>query len=259
MVGFAAYPDSVPPELKSRREFLREGIAPALFPPFSWFRRDRRKLCGVEFRVVKRGKSDRRYLLIHGDEETARRTLLDHMKSHQGVAHLVTGSERLVQVAGGRLDPNRMFTRFGAERSFSRLNPKWSSQQVDKALDWLDARREKMLTTLLPVRGALMLALHNNSRGYSVKTELDVSEQMSLPRGDSEPHNFFLCTDQADFDKLCESPYNVVLQKGTLGQDDGSLSRLCAARGLRYVNLEVEIGNGLKQQEMLGWAEARLR
>ena len=215
-------------------------------------------MCDVEFRVVKRGRSDRRYLLIHGDEETARQTLMAHMKTRSGIAHLVTGKERMVVAAGGKLDPNRMFTRIGAERSYRRLNPAWTDAQVQQALAWLDQRREKMLGRLLPARGALLIALHNNSRGYSVKSELEISEQVSLPRGAAQPHNFFLCTEQSDFDKLCQTPYNVVLQRGTLGPDDGSLSRLCAARGLRYVNLEVEIGNLAMQTEMLQAAERLL-
>lgn len=236
----------VPRGRLSRREFL---LAAA------WPNRGRTTLCGVEFQVIKRGKSDRRYLVIHGDEETARQTLQEHMRSHEGVAHIVTGKKRNVMVAGGALDPNRMFTRVGAERSYRRLNPEWNNAQMQQALAWLDERREKMLERILPPRGALLVALHNNSRGYSVKSELENSEQTSLPRFEEEPHNFFLCTAQADFEKLCRTPYNVVLQKGTLGEEDGSLSRLCAARGLRYVNLEVEMGNAAKQREMLGAAE----
>jgi hypothetical protein len=240
----------------TRREFLQAGL-PA-FPPFSWFRRGKVRLCDVEFRVIKKGRSDRRYLLIHGDEETARQTLLDHMRTHAGTAYLVTGSKRNVTVAGGALDPNRMFTRTGAERSYRRLNQQWSGDRLEQALAWLDQRREKLLQTILPVRGALLFALHNNRRGYSIHTELPISEQASTPRLREDAHNFFLCTHQADFDRLCQSPYNAVLQKGTLGEEDGSLSRLCAARGLRYINLEVEAGNLARQTEMLLWAERNL-
>ena len=63
-----------------------------------------------------------------------------------------------------------------------------------------------------------------------------------MPARSASPHNphaFFLCTDERDFAKLATSPYNVVLQKKPPPQDDGSLSRLAAARGVRYVNLEV--------------------
>ena len=64
---------------------------------------------------------------------------------------------------------------------------------------------------------------------------------MSL-REPGNPHAFFLCTDPRDFEVLKTSPYNVVLQQRAPAQDDGSLSRLAAARGFRYVNLEVAAG-----------------
>ena len=65
------------------------------------------------------------------------------------------------------------------------------------------------------------------------------------------PHAFFLCTDEEDFRKLATSPYNVVLQKKAPPADDGSLSRLAAARGVRYVNSEVAKGHSSRQKEML--------
>jgi hypothetical protein len=51
----------------------------------------------------------------------------------------------------------------------------------------------------------------------------------------------------------------VVLQQHAPKQDDGSLSRLAAARGVRYVNLEVELGNADRQQEMMRWLEWNVR
>ena len=38
-------------------------------------------------------------------------------------------------------------------------------------------------------------------------------------------------------------------------EDDGSLSRLCATRGVRYVNIEAALGNAEAQQRMLDWIE----
>lgn len=248
------YPGKVLIQLQTRRAFLLSSLAP--FMGEASVRPRKLQLCGIDFEALRNGKSSRRYLLIHGDEETARQTLRAHMAQNAGLAHLVTGKERIVTVAGGRLDPNRMFSRAGAGRSYRRLNPQWSAAQVNAALDWLDKRRPKMLKALLPPPGGLLIALHNNSRGYSVRSEMAASEQTSLPRLETEPHNFFLCTDAADFTRLSATGYNAVLQQGTRGEDDGSLSRLCAAGGIRYLNLEVEIGNLSRQQEMLRAAES---
>ena len=71
-------------------------------------------------------------------------------------------------------------------------------------------------------------------------------------------HEFFLCTDARDFAVLKTSPYNVVLQANGPKDDDGSLSRLAAKRGFRYVNLEATLGQTEKQREMLNWLEWNL-
>jgi hypothetical protein len=49
-----------------------------------------------------------------------------------------------------------------------------------------------------------------------------------------------------------------VLQQKKPESDDGSLSRLAAHRGVRYVNLEVRQGNVDRQLEMLRWLDWNL-
>lgn len=214
-------------------------------------------LCGVRWEVIANGSSKRRYLFIHGDEVTARQVLRAHMRTHKGVAHLVTGRDRLVDVDGGKLDPNRMFTREGAERNLRKLNPAWMEAQLSAQLDRLDHEREPLLKALTPPRGGLLVVLHNNAHGYSVRDELDVSEEKALNDA-SNPHEFFLVSQPADFRILAKSPFNVVLQNKPGGEEDGSLSRLMAKRGVRYVNLEVAIGKRERQVEMLEWLEKHL-
>ena len=46
-----------------------------------------------------------------------------------------------------------------------------------------------------------------------------------------------------------------MLQQKPATEDDGSLSRLAAARGVRYVNLETQMGQAERQKEMLEWLE----
>ena len=231
----------------SRRELLAFGWFPFLAPRHI-------ALAGARFRILRTGRSKRRYLRIHGDEETARVVLERHMQTHDGIAYIIESRTRTVMVEGLTLDPNRMFSRVGAEASLRRLNRDAAPAQVERALAVLDRGREKLVRAFTPPRGGLTIALHNNARGYSVEEEVAISDAVSLHQA-AEPHAFFLCTDPRDYAVLKTSPYNVVLQQKAPPTDDGSLSRLAAARGWRYVNLEVLIGETDRQREMLSWLE----
>lgn len=203
------------------------------------------------------GAGRRSYLRIHGNETTAREALLAHLAKHAGQALIVAGRERNVVVAGGKLDPNRMFTREGAERSYRRLNPAWGPAELTKALDWLDTERPKLLAALLPAKGGLLVAVHNNGAGYSVQDEIPISDRTHLARPE-EPHEFFLASDAHDYEQLARGGYNVLWQSGLKGEEDGSLSRTCARLGVRYVNLEVGAGKLAMQTEMLEFLERAL-
>jgi len=235
----------------SRREFAAFGWLPFLRPRHI-------SLAGAHFRIVRNGRSRRRYLRIHGNEETARLVLERHMEIHEGIAYIIQSQVRNIPVDGLQVDPNRMFSRDGAELSLKNLNRDTTPGQVAHALHTLDDGREHLVRALTPPPGGLLIALHNNSESYSVNNELEISDQTSL-RQPAQPHAFFLCTDPADFETLRNSPYNVVLQQHGPKQDDGSFSRLAAARGIRYVNLEVRQGERERQREMLDWAEWNLK
>jgi hypothetical protein len=237
----------------SRRQFLLGSLAwtawssePGVvqFGPFS-------------FEALGAGRSNRRYLLIHGNEETAREVLRERMRGHQGLAHLIVGRTRHVSVGEGEIDPNRMFSREGARRNLLRLNPGWTAGQVEAALDELDSIRPALLEAILPRPGGLLVAVHNNLEGYSVRDEVPISDAVSLNEKGS-PHEFFLATDPRDYQVLARSPYNAVLQYKAPSDDDGSLSRLAARRRLRYVNIEAALGEKRKQRRMLSWLEQHL-
>ena len=234
----------------SRRQFLAFGWIPFLRPSHI-------HLAGARFRILRSGRSSRRYLFIHGNEETARAVLTRFMQTQEGIAYLIEGQARNVSIDSGQIDPNRMFSRAGAEASLKNLNPAWSPQQREAALRALDRGREHLVRALLPPRRGVLVALHNNSEEYSVTEEVPISDATSL-REPANPHAFFLCTDPADFAVLSQSPYNVVLQHDKPSVDDGSLSHLAARRGVRYVNLEVRLGQADRQLEMLRWANWNL-
>src|ERR1035437_3580963 len=65
----------------------------------------------------------RRYLRIHGNEETARQVLERHMETHEGIAYVIESRTRVVAVESLKLDPNRLFSRVGAEANLNLLNP----------------------------------------------------------------------------------------------------------------------------------------
>ena len=243
--GAGAGPGTAP--AVTRRQFLALGWFPFVRPRHI-------SLAGARFRILRNGRSPRRYLRIHGNEETARQVLERHMEAHEGIALVIERRTRVVAVESLKLDPNRMFSRVGAEANLAALNPGVAPERVRKALDVLDRGREKLVRALTPPKGGVTIALHNNGPGYSVADEAPISDRTSL-REPGNPHAFFLCTDPRDFEILQTSPYNVVLQQHAPPQDDGSLSRLAAARGFRYVNLEVAAGQTERQREMLNWLE----
>jgi len=82
------------------------------------------------------------------------------------------------------------------------------------------------------------------------------SNESSLRQMD-RPGDFILCTSPTDYAILKQSPYNVVLQSSP-DPDDGSLSRLAARRGFRYLNVECAVGDYEAQQERLRWIDDRL-
>jgi hypothetical protein len=237
----------------SGRQIERRSFLLGWFPVF--FHRQQVDLSGIHFRVLRHGRSPRRFLVIHGDEDTARDVLTNYMRDHAGVAYVVTGKTREVEIKNAKIDPNRMFSREGARASIRSLNPNIGPEALIDVLDYLDSEREKLLKHLVPAKGSRLFALHNN-RNYSVQDELGASDRTSIKQPD-QPRNFFLCTDPKDYGILQQSPFNVVLQSQP-DPDDGSLSRLAARRGFRYINLECAIGAYDAQMERVKWLEDHL-
>jgi hypothetical protein len=241
-----------PQTVLDRREFLGSFLTALAF----WRRRDRRKLAGIEFRCIRNGHGHRRYLLIHGNEQTARQVLTLHLQSAKGTAWLVQNNTRNVVIQAGELDPNRMFSRDGAERNLRMLNPGWHDAQILNGLLMLDRNRHQVANAVWPADGDVLIAVHNNTE-YSVKDEVDNSNRVAL-NDSGNPHEFCLCTTERDFELLSKGPYNVVLQNRPRGAEDGSLSRYAAREGFRYVNIEAELGKVEKQRAMLEWVDNTL-
>ena len=108
---------------KNRREFLFSSF------PFFWRKRPFVTLEEVRFQVIRNGDSPHRYLFIHGNEETAREVLTRHMETHPGIAYITENHTRTVSIESGQIDPNRMFSRIGAERNLLSVNPGWPPER----------------------------------------------------------------------------------------------------------------------------------
>jgi len=179
------------------------------------------------------------------------------METHPGQALFIESTERNVRLNEGWLNPNRMFSREGAEKNLRKLNPSLGRKELKAALERLDRDRPTFLRTLLPPVGGLLVALHNNWEDFNVHSEIPISNRVAL-NDPEHPRDFYICTNGADFAQLSQSPYNVVLQEGNSMADDGSLSPLAGRRNLRYVNIEAQLGAFDKQKAMLGWLENAL-
>jgi hypothetical protein len=206
--------------------------------------------------VLRHGHSGRRFLLIHGNEETARRVLTEHLETASGIAYFVENRERNVPFFSGELDPNRMYSREGAEKNLRLLNPSWGDAQMENGLLVLDRTRYQLLEAVWPEKGDVLIAVHNNVE-YSVRDEIAASNRVAL-KDETNPHEFCLCTTERDFELLSKGQYNVILQNHAAGADDGSLSRFAAREGFRYVNIETGLGKYEKQRAILDWVDRTL-
>ena len=214
--------------------------------------------CGIKFEVKKNGYSNINYILIHGDEETARMLLNEHIQKYQGRAFFIKSKEREVSIGPTIVDPNRIFSRAGAEKALKKFKTDWKSKELKDLLDHLDNNRNKFLFNLFPSKGGLLIALHNNFRGYNVKDELNKSQSHSI-KEDQNPRDFIICTNENDYKKLKSGPYNIVLQSTMKEKNDGSLSWAAIDNGVRYINIETRLGWLSQQRKMLDFVENILR
>ena len=179
--------------------------------------------CGIDFKVKKNGFSDVSYIFLHGDEETARMLLSEHIMSNKGRAFFIKSKEREVLLGPTMVDPNRIFSRSGAKKALNKFKPDWEPKELENLLTELDNSRNIFLFNLFPSEGGLLIALHNNFRGYNVKDEINNSQSHSIKK-DQNPRDFIICTDLIDYKKLKQGPYNVVLQNIMVDNNNGSLS-----------------------------------
>ena len=184
--------------------------------------------------------------------------LSEHIKKNKGKAFFIKSKEREVVFGPTKVDPNRIFSRAGARKALKKFRPHWDHKELTKLLEKLDESRNIFLFNIFPSEGGLLIALHNNFRGYSVKDELTNSQLHSIKK-DKNPRDFIICTDLKDYQKLKKGPYNVVLQNIIDEDNNGSLSWPALENGVRYVNIETRLGWLSQQRKMLKFVESSLR
>ena len=211
----------------------------------------------VKFDVKENGESPNRFIWLHGDEQTARMALDDHIQRYEGIAFFIRSKTREVPFKNTIIDPNRIFSRQGAYHALKKFKPGWRSGTLQNSLDELDKQRKLFLDILMPGENGILVALHNNFRGYNVNKEKDRSQRTSI-KADQNPRDFIICTNENDFEIIASSPYNVVLQNLPPEQDDGSLSWEALRQNVRYINIETRLGYLTKQKKMLRYIEENL-
>ena len=212
---------------------------------------------GAKFNLVQNGNSPNRYIWLHGDEQTARMALDYHIRHFAGLAFFIQNETREIPFKSTIVDPNRIFSRNGAYHALRKFKPGWQRGTLKQALDEIDSERASFLDILMPGGNGLLIAVHNNFRGYNVKYEEKRSQRTSI-KPDQNPRDFIICTYEKDFEKLSIGPYNVVLQNKIPEKDDGSLSWESLRRNVRYLNVETRLGYLTKQKKMLRFIETTL-
>jgi len=216
-------------------------------------------IAGIQFKVIKNGESNRRFIWIHGDEKTAEMLLKRHLKYNYGTAFLIENHKREVFINGYMMDPNRIFSKAGAEKNLIEFNGNISKMAVDQMVNLIANDKGKFFDRITPPNGGLLIALHNNLHAYSIDDEIPISTEISLKNSEHpHHHNFFICTNRDDYNLLSKSPFNVVLQETQPKKDNGSLSWFVARKGVRFINIETRLGYLSIQTKMLQYIEDHL-
>lgn len=213
--------------------------------------------CGIPFEIKANSSSGTNYILIHGDEKTAKMLINEHIKKNKGKAFIIKSEDREVTLGPTIVDPNRLFSNSGARKALKNFKADWIKSELEELLTELKISRNKFLDSIFPSKGGLLIALHNNFRGYNINHELKRSQLFSIKKHEN-PRDFIICTNNVDYEKLKNGPYNIVLQNAINIDNDGSLSWAAIQKGVRYINIETRLGWLSQQRKMLNFVEKEL-
>lgn len=146
-------------------------------------------------------------------------------------------------------DPNRIYSDFGIFKTLKSYRS-FTAENKKKVRIFSEYVTDSLL------KGAeIIIAVHNNQKGYSVEQYLpdSIFEKSAAQihyNKERSPHDFYFVNEYAHFRYFKHLGYNVILQSKD-PEDDGSLSVYCARKKIPYINIEALEGHFEEQYEML--------
>ena len=149
-------------------------------------------------------------------------------------------------------DPNRIFSLVGIKNTLLKLNPNVKSIPLE-----VEEGIQRFSDSLLSIfrrelDSGYLVAIHNNTNNnFSVRSYVNSKNVIATYVNSNEDiDNFYIVNTLSDFEHFKSINRNVVCQSEE-GLDDGSLSIYCTKNNIRYINIEVEMGNVKKHREMI--------
>ena len=203
------------------------------------------------------GNSGLTMINMHDDETTSVEAARIVLATTGGkLIRIENDNQRLISFSTSgksfRFDPNRMFTTDGLVANLKKLNTTVDPDAVKNISAFSNYFLSLIDTVVEP-----LIALHNNNEGNLTINSYRpggnfVTDAKKINVGrDMDPDNFFLTTDEGLYQRLAEEKQNVVLQDNEKAVDDGSMSIYYGKRGMKYVNVEAQLGDIQSQVKML--------
>lgn len=206
-------------------------------------------------------KKNLKYLFIHDNEHTARKTSRYALKKYGGTLfEILNNNQRYItqKIDGYYIsyDPNRIFTDKGLWDNLVYVNPDVPENTLKKLMKMARTNRNNFLKMLLRNRKDFIISIHTNNRTtslsihYFLLDENKKSFQVHVNQN-QHPKNFIYTINYFDYIYFTKLGYNVVLQKESDICDDGSLSIYMARKKMKYITIEVLEGFFTEQRKML--------
>lgn len=198
-------------------------------------------------------------LSIHDDENTAVEAFHNLPKEISfnlfEVSQTGNGKRKLLYRINDKIfdfDPNRIFSSEGINKSFGANYPNEFKQDLEKfGKDLIKEFNSKNTNKYI-------IAVHNNTDGYDgenktasiIHYKKDKNAKDVFKAKGIDPDDYFVVTEQEDFDKLKNLNKNVALEPDN-PKDDGSLSVYCKKNKIPYINIEAQHYHKDIQAEMM--------
>jgi len=207
----------------------------------------------VDIELFESGKGGPCWLILHGSEPTATRSVRAVLQDSAGALYRIKNKlDRYLSYSCQNqpmcIDPNRIFTRQGQEKVL------WQMNAVDSlCVTELDSFAQQFLN-LLP-DSCPILSVHSNTDGaysiYSYRHELRQAADSVYVAPKHDPDDFYFVTTHQAYVYFRSKGYSVILQNNPPKLDDGSLSVYMANRGRPLITIECQTGHVTEQIRML--------